>query len=65
MWKKIEILLAEKKMTKYELPNKADLKQFSCIDLKKGRKKSLKFDDVVKIADALDVSLDEFRKDNT
>ncbi|HFZ2917846.1 TPA: XRE family transcriptional regulator, partial [Streptococcus pyogenes] len=29
--------------------------------LKKGRKKSLKFDDVVKIADVLGVSLDEFR----
>ncbi|ABF31990.1 phage protein [Streptococcus phage 9429.2] len=27
----------------------------------KGRKKSLKFDDVVKIADVLGVSLDEFR----
>jgi hypothetical protein len=27
-----------------------------------GRKKSLKFEDVVKIADALDISLDEFRK---
>lgn len=31
------------------------------IDLKAGRKKSLKFEDVCKIADALDVSLDEFR----
>ena len=65
MWKKIEILLAEKKMTKYELAKKAGLNQNSLIDLKKGRKKSLKFDDVVKIADVLDVSLDEFRKDNT
>ena len=64
MWKKIEILLAEKKMTKYELAKKAGLNQNRLIDLKKGRKKSLKFDDVVKIADALDVSLDEFRKDN-
>ena len=44
---------------------KAGLNQNSLIDLKKGRKKSLKFDDVVKIADVLDVSLDEFRKDNT
>ena len=65
MWKKIEILLAEKKMTKYEWAKKAGWNQNSLIDLKKGRKKSLKFDDVVKIADALDVSLDEFRKDNT
>ena len=44
---------------------KAGLNQNSLIDLKKGRKKSLKFDDVVKIADVLEVSLDEFRKDNT
>lgn len=65
MWKKIEVLLAEKKMTKYELAKKAGLNQNSLIDLKKGRKKSLKFDDIVKIADVLDVSLDEFRKDNT
>ena len=43
---------------------KAGLNQNSLIDLKKGRKKSLKFDDVVKIADVLEVSLDEFRKDN-
>ena len=62
MWKKIEILLAERKMTKYELAKKAGLNQNSLIDLKKGRKKSLKFDDVVKIADVLEVSLDEFRK---
>ena len=62
MWKKIEVLLAEKKMTKYELAKKAGLNQNSLIDLKKGRKKSLKFDDVVKIADVLEVSLDEFRK---
>lgn len=65
MWKKIEVLLAEKKMTKYELAKKAGLNQNSLIDLKKGRKKSLKFDDVVKIADVLEVSLDEFRNDNT
>ena len=65
MWKKIEILLAEKKMTKYELAKKAGLNQNSLIDLKKGRKKSLKFDDIVKIADVLDVSLDEFRKEQT
>lgn len=61
MWSKIEVLLAQKKMTKYELAKRAGLNQNSLIDLKKGRKKSLKFADMVKIADALDVSLDEFR----
>ncbi|HFU5177315.1 TPA: helix-turn-helix domain-containing protein, partial [Streptococcus pyogenes] len=53
MWGKIEALLIEKKMTKYELSQKAGLNQNCLIDLKKGRKKSLKFDDVVKIADVL------------
>lgn len=62
MWSKIEVLLAQKKMTKYELAKRAGLNQNSLIDLKKGRKKSLKFADMVKIADALDISLDEFRK---
>lgn len=61
MWEKIEALLIEKKMTKYELAKKAGLNQNSLIDLKKGRKQSLKFDDVAKIADALGVSLDDFR----
>ncbi|HEK9983361.1 TPA: helix-turn-helix transcriptional regulator [Streptococcus equi subsp. zooepidemicus] len=61
MWEKIEALLIEKKMTKYELSQKAGLNQNSLIDLKKGRKKSLKFDDVVKIADVLGVSTEDFR----
>ena len=38
MWKKIEILLAERKMTKYELAKKAGLNQNSLIDLKKDEK---------------------------
>ena len=38
MWKKIEILLAGKKMTKYELAKKAGLNQNSLIDLKKDEK---------------------------
>lgn len=62
MWSKIEVLLAQKKMTKYELAKRAGLNQNSLIDLKKGRKKSLKFEDMEKIADVLKVSLDEFRK---
>ncbi|EHI68549.1 helix-turn-helix domain-containing protein [Streptococcus ictaluri] len=61
MWEKIEAILIEKKMTKYELSQKAGLNQNSLIDLKKGRKKSLKFDDVVKIADVLGISTEDFR----
>lgn len=61
MWEKIERFLTKKNMTMYQLSKKSGLNQNSLIDLKSGRKKSLKFDDVVKIADALDISLDEFR----
>lgn len=61
MWEKIERFLSKKNMTMYQLSKKSGLNQNSLIDLKSGRKKSLKFDDVVKIADALDISLDEFR----
>lgn len=64
LWKTIERLLQEKQMNKNRLARLAGLNKNSLIDLKKGRKKSLKFEDVVKIADALGVSLDEFRKDN-
>lgn len=49
-------------MTKNKLATLSGINKNSLIDLKAGRKKSLKFDDVVKIADALGVSLDEFRK---
>nr|WP_243602637.1 helix-turn-helix domain-containing protein [Streptococcus equinus] len=35
---KIEVLLAEKKITKYELAKKAGLNQNSLIDLKKDKK---------------------------
>ncbi len=62
MWEKIEKLLKEKTMTKNKLATLAGINKNSLIDLKMGRKKSLKFEDVVKIADALDISLDEFRK---
>ena len=50
-------------MTKNKLATLAGINKNSLIDLKMGRKKSLKFEDVVKIADALDISLDEFRKE--
>lgn len=61
LWIKIERLLKEKGMTKHKLATLAGINRNSLIDLKQGRKKSLKFEDVVKIADALGVGLDEFR----
>ena len=61
MWETIERLLKERGMTKNKLATLAGINKNSLIDLKMGRKKSLKFEDVVKIADTLGVSLDEFR----
>lgn len=49
-------------MTKYALAKKAGLKQSLLIDLKAGRAKDIKLATAIKIADALDISLDEFRK---
>ena len=49
-------------MTKNKLATLAGINKNSLNKIKMGRKKSLKFEDVVKIADALDISLDEFRK---
>lgn len=48
--------------SKNKLATLAGINKNSLIDLKKGRKKSLKFEDVVKIAKALGVSLDELAK---
>ena len=62
MWETIERLLKERGMNKNKLATLAGINKNSLIDLKMGRKKSLKFEDVVKIADALDISLEEFRK---
>lgn len=62
MWKIIEKLLEERGMTKYALAKKAGLKQSLLIDLKAGRAKDIKLATAIKIADALDISLDEFRK---
>ncbi len=50
MWEKIEKLLKEKSMTKNKLATLAGINKNSLIDLKMGRKKSLKFEDVIKIA---------------
>lgn len=60
MWNKIEQLLNERGMNKNQLAKKAGLHKSSLIDLKNGHKKSLKFNDVVKIARALEVDLEYF-----
>ncbi|MFA9413320.1 helix-turn-helix domain-containing protein [Streptococcus sp. E29BA] len=61
MWKKIERLIIEKNTTMYAVSKKAGIGQNVLISLKAGRTKRLYFDTVVKLADALGVSTEEFR----
>lgn len=59
MWKKLNHILIEKGMTKKELAEKAGISQNTIQNI---RNSKISFRNMVKIADALDVSLDEFRK---
>lgn len=62
MWEKIEELANIRGLTIYALAKKAGVNYTMLAELKSGRKKDMMFGNVVKIADALGVSLDEFRK---
>ena len=62
MWKKLNHILIEKGMTKKELAEKAGISKNTIQNI---RNSKISFRNMVKIADALDVSLDEFRNDNT
>lgn len=61
MWELIDMKMAEKGWSIYRLAENAGLKPSVIYALRDGKSKSLMFDTVVKIADALGVSLDEFR----
>ncbi|MDE1692438.1 helix-turn-helix transcriptional regulator [Streptococcus suis] len=61
MWEKIEEFANIRGLTIYALAKKAGVNYQMLAELKSGRKKDMMFSNVVKIADALDVSLDEFR----
>ena len=61
MWIKIEKLMKSRNLTMYALSKKAGISQSTLINLKAGRIKTVTFETVKKIADALEVSLDEFR----
>ena len=60
MWKKLNHILIEKGMTKRELAEKAGISETTIQNI---RASKTSFRNMVKIADALDVSLDEFRKE--
>lgn len=61
LWKKISEKLLEKNWTIYKLCLKAGIGPAGIYRLRDGVIKDLQFETVKKIADALEVSLDEFR----
>lgn len=62
MKKTLSKLLIDRGMTVTELAEKTGISYNTLMNI---GKRDLSFRRMVKIADALDVSLDEFRKDNT
>ncbi|MGO3634991.1 helix-turn-helix domain-containing protein [Lactococcus raffinolactis] len=61
MWNKLKKILDEKQMTTYQLSKLTGISEQSFSKLRNGLSKELSFGSMVKIADALDISLDEFR----
>lgn len=64
MWNKINNLLNKKQMTIYELAKKSGITASTIYNMKYGNIIDPKFGLMEKIADVLDVSLDEFRSKN-
>ncbi|HEM3543386.1 TPA: helix-turn-helix transcriptional regulator [Streptococcus suis] len=62
LWKNIERILTEKKLTVYKLCLLAGVGTAQIYSLRDGKVKDLHFETVKKIAKALDVSLDELAK---
>jgi len=63
LWERIDYQLQIKKWSIYRLTKEARLSENLLYELKSGRTKDLQFKSVCKIADALDISLDELREE--
>lgn len=64
MWEKINSLLKKQNMTLYELAKRTQLTPSTLYSFKYGQIKKPSFELIEKIADVLDVSMDEFRNKN-
>ena len=62
MWKKIEQEIKKQGLTQYKLSKMIGVSPSVLTDLKNGRNKKPRFELKEKIADALNVSMDVFRK---
>lgn len=63
MWDKIEQQLKSKDWSMYRLAKESGVHPSNFSNLKAGRLKEMSWTNMCKIADALEVSLDEFRKE--
>lgn len=63
MWESVEKIITEKNITQYELAKKMKVSVSVITELKKGRIKKPSFELACKIADALEISLDQLRKE--
>ncbi|MFS1663322.1 helix-turn-helix domain-containing protein [Streptococcus sp. zg-JUN1979] len=61
MWDKIQLLLNERGWSVAELARRSGINYTMLADLKSGKKQDMLLGNWCKIADALDISLDEFR----
>lgn len=64
MWEKIELELRKREMTIYQLTKLTGVSSSVMYEFKKGKIKKPSFELMEKIADALNVSMDVFRKDD-
>lgn len=62
MWQKLQQIMLERNLNMNRLATLSGINRSQFSDLKSGRIKYLSWSNMEKIADALDVSLDEFRK---
>ncbi|MGT2895942.1 helix-turn-helix domain-containing protein [Streptococcus entericus] len=61
MWEKLSQLMEERQLNMNRLAIRSGINKSHFADLKRGKIKSLSWANMVKLADALDISLDEFR----
>lgn len=63
MWSKVERIMKKKDMNQEQLAKRMGIHSGTISDLKNGRIKKPSFELIEKISNALEVSMDEFRKE--